>query len=60
MIGVVGVLAACCLRHADERQPSAGSGMDYSQFANLTEYMALISGRVYPTLGLQNLLRPRH
>lgn len=31
-------------------------GVDYSQFANLTEYMALISGRVYPTLGLQNLL----
>jgi len=30
-------------------------GLDYSQFANITEYMALISGRVYPTLGLQGL-----
>lgn len=27
-------------------------GMDYSKFASLTEYTALISGRVYPTLGL--------
>jgi ABC-type lipoprotein release transport system permease subunit len=30
-------------------------GIDYTQFANLTEYMALISGRIYPTLGLQNI-----
>src|SRR5512133_4135754 len=30
-------------------------GMDYSKFANLTEYTALISGRVYPTLGLEKL-----
>lgn len=30
-------------------------GMDYSQFAGLTEYMALISGKVYPTLGVNKL-----
>ncbi|MEW5871554.1 MAG: FtsX-like permease family protein [Chloroflexota bacterium] len=30
-------------------------GLDYSQFASITEYMALISGRVYPTLGLEHL-----
>jgi ABC-type lipoprotein release transport system permease subunit len=30
--------------------------MDYSQFANVADYMALISGRVYPSLGLNNLL----
>ncbi len=32
-------------------------GIDYSQFANITEYMALISGRVYPTLALNALLK---
>lgn len=30
-------------------------GMDYSQFAGITDYMALISGRVYPTLGVSKL-----
>ena len=30
-------------------------GMDYSQFAGVTEYMALISGKVYPTLGISKL-----
>ena len=30
-------------------------GMDYSQFAGITEYMALISGKVYPTLGVSKL-----
>jgi len=29
--------------------------MDYSQFAGVTDYMALISGRVYPTLGVSRL-----
>jgi ABC-type lipoprotein release transport system permease subunit len=32
-------------------------GFDYSQFASLTEYTALISGRVYPTLGMERLLQ---
>jgi ABC-type lipoprotein release transport system permease subunit len=31
-------------------------GMDYSQFASMTEYMALISGRVYPSLGMGNVV----
>ena len=30
-------------------------GMDYSQFAGVTDYMALISGRIYPTLGVSKL-----
>src|ERR1044072_1714950 len=30
-------------------------GMDYSQFAGVTDYMALISGKVYPTLGISKL-----
>ena len=30
-------------------------GMDYSQFAGVTDYMALISGKVYPTLGVAKL-----
>jgi ABC-type lipoprotein release transport system permease subunit len=30
-------------------------GFDYSSFANVAEYMALISGRVYPSLGLEGL-----
>ena len=34
---------------------SAKIGMDMSAYSDITEYMALISGRVYPSLGLQNL-----
>jgi len=30
-------------------------GFDFSQFANLTDYMVLITGRVYPTLGVERL-----
>ena len=30
-------------------------GMDYSQFAGITDYMALISGKIYPTLGISKL-----
>ena len=32
-------------------------GMDYSQFSSMTSYMALVSGRVYPSLGLEKLLQ---
>lgn len=32
-------------------------GLDYSQFSNLTEYTALISGRVYPVLLPLNILK---
>ncbi len=30
-------------------------GMDFSQFSTLTEYAALLSGRIYPSLGLEKL-----
>lgn len=30
-------------------------GMDFGQYASLSSYMALISGKVYPTLGLDKL-----
>jgi putative ABC transport system permease protein len=30
-------------------------GMDFSSFSSMTTYMALISGKVYPTLGLEAL-----
>src|SRR5574341_711627 len=32
-------------------------GMDFSQYASLTSYMALISGKVYPTWGVDKLLQ---
>ena len=32
-------------------------GLDFSKFSNLTEYTALLGGRVYPTLGLEKLLQ---
>jgi putative ABC transport system permease protein len=54
LIGVVGVVAGILFGLL--MNASLGRvGIDYTQYANLTEYMALISGRVYPTLGLQNL-----
>ena len=31
-------------------------GLDFTQYASLTSYMALISGRVYPTWGVDKLL----
>jgi ABC-type lipoprotein release transport system permease subunit len=30
-------------------------GLDYSQFSSMSQYMALITGRIYPTLGLEKL-----
>ncbi len=55
LIGVVGVVAGVGLGLALN-----GSlmqvGMDYSQFAGVADYMALISGRVYPTLGLSKIV----
>ena len=54
LIGVVGVLAGVgigLLTNLSLMQV----GMDYSQFAGVTDYMALISGKVYPTLGVNKL-----
>lgn len=51
MIGVVGVVAGILLGITF----NAGFGQvgfDYSSFAGVADYMALISGRVYPSLGL--------
>jgi ABC-type lipoprotein release transport system permease subunit len=54
LIGIVGVIAGIALGLVTNL--SLGKvGMDYSQFAGVTEYMALISGKVYPTLGVSKL-----
>lgn len=54
MIGAVGVIAGIGMGLMINL--SLGQvGMDYSQFAGMTEYMALISGKIYPTLGVSKL-----
>jgi ABC-type lipoprotein release transport system permease subunit len=32
-------------------------GLDYSQFSSVSQYMALISSRIYPTLGLEKIVQ---
>jgi len=54
LIGVVGVVAGIALGLMINLSLMQ-VGMDYSQFAGVTEYMALISGRIYPTLGVSKL-----
>lgn len=54
LIGVVGVVAGVAMGLAINLSLMQ-VGMDYSQFAGITDYMALISGRVYPTLGVSKL-----
>ncbi|MCL4505496.1 MAG: FtsX-like permease family protein [Chloroflexi bacterium] len=51
MVGVVFGVALGVLFNAMLGQV----GLDYSQFTSVTEYTALISGKIYPTLGLENL-----
>jgi ABC-type lipoprotein release transport system permease subunit len=51
MIGVVGVVAGLALGMAFNTS-MAQVGFDYSSFASTAEFMALINGRVYPSLGL--------
>lgn len=55
MIGLVGVVVGIALGMLIN-----GSlmrvGLDYSQFANITTYMALIQGRIYPEWGFDKLL----
>jgi len=54
LIGVVGVVAGIGMGLMINL--SLGQvGMDYSQFAGITEYMALISGKIYPTLGMSKI-----
>lgn len=54
LIGVVGVIVGVVLGLVFNA--SFGQiGFDYSSFAGVADFMALISGRVYPTLGLGKL-----
>ena len=54
LIGVVGVVAGVALGILFNA--SFGQvGFDYASFAGVADYMALISGRVYPSLGLGKL-----
>ena len=55
LIGMVGVVAGVAFGLAINGSLST-VGMDFSSYSNLTEYMALISGRVYPTLGLRQVV----
>src|ERR1041385_7146457 len=54
LIGFVGVLAGVAVGLVTNLSLMR-VGMDYSQFAGVTDYMALISGKVYPTLGVSKL-----
>lgn len=54
LIGLVGVFAGIATGLAINLSMMQ-VGMDYSQFAGMTDYMALISGRMYPTLGVSKL-----
>ena len=54
LIGFVGVLAGVAFGLITNLSLMR-VGMDYSQFAGVTDYMALISGKVYPTLGVAKL-----
>jgi putative ABC transport system permease protein len=56
LMGLVGVAAGVALGlliNGIERQV----GLDFSQFSSITSYTALISGRVYPTWGVDKLLQ---
>jgi ABC-type lipoprotein release transport system permease subunit len=55
MIGVVGALLGVAIGLAING--TLGQvGMDFASYASMTEYMALISGRIYPSLGLDRAL----
>jgi len=54
LIGVVGVIVGIAFGLITNLSLMQ-VGMDYSQFAGITDYMALISGKVYPTLGISKL-----
>jgi ABC-type lipoprotein release transport system permease subunit len=51
LLGLVGVFAGAIIGIAFNGILGI-VGLDYSQFANLSDYMALISGKVYPSLSL--------
>jgi len=54
LIGFMGVIAGIAMGLAVNLSLMQ-VGMDYSQYAGITDYMALISGKVYPTLGVGKL-----
>jgi ABC-type lipoprotein release transport system permease subunit len=54
MMGLVGLAAGVALGLLINTI-FANVGFDYSEFANMTEYTALIKGRVYSTLGLEKI-----
>ncbi|NMB56273.1 MAG: ABC transporter permease [Leptolinea sp.] len=54
MMGLVG-LAAGALLGLGVNALLGQIGLDYSAYTSMTEYLALITGRVYPTLGLEYL-----
>jgi ABC-type lipoprotein release transport system permease subunit len=55
MIGAVGAVAGVVVGLAINL--SIGKiGIDFGQMASITEYMALISGKVYPSLGMKNVV----
>jgi hypothetical protein len=51
LMGAVGALSGVILGTAFNGAFSK-VGFDFSSYANMTDYMALISGKIYPTLGL--------
>jgi ABC-type lipoprotein release transport system permease subunit len=56
LMGLVGVVFGVALGLAVNALFSR-VGFDYSQFSSLTEYTALISGRVYSTMGLERIVQ---
>jgi putative ABC transport system permease protein len=54
MMGIIGLLAGVALGVLIN-SIFRSVGFDYSEFANMTEYTALIKGRVYSTLGLEKI-----
>jgi len=54
MIGLVGALVGIALG-VGLNALFGRVGFDFSAFSGTTSYMALITGRIYPSLGLENL-----
>jgi ABC-type lipoprotein release transport system permease subunit len=54
LIGVVGAVAGAALGMIFNLI-FGQIGFDYSSYADIADYMALITGKIYPTLGVENL-----
>jgi len=54
MMGLVGVAVGAALGLLINASMGI-VGMDFTQFSSMTTYMALVSGKIYPTLGLEKL-----